>query len=1000
MKKIIWLSLCALLSLTAPAQTVEQADSLHQRGRALLSEGQIAEGRALTRQALEMRRQLLGEVSKPYITSLNNLAMSYFMEKDYAQARDLQEQVVALCQRLSPPHPDRGTYLFNMGRFCYFAGDKPRAATMLEQALPLVEKHSEGYELVLQMLGLVYDDLGDTQGTERVMALMLEHNKKELEKPCNEPRCMLERAQYYDVSGDQSMARECFIKVLAMPMDDATKAQVHEAYARFVSGSARDFATAAEYFRSAAQLRKAKEGENEAWAQLTYRAATSAFLAQDYAQASDTYRQTADYYARQTTPQARTNWALCTKGLGNAYSGMKQYAQARDCFRLLVGHYEQHDTASAEYPRAILRMAKAEKYGKEYDPSIAHHKQAMAIFSRRGMTDDYADAASSLQFCYAYAHIRDSIDHRYDQVRQLRRQRLDTIIVSEKSRLDITRKYLSRLIYANSLGVIAGSYAMQQRYDSCLAYYQPYIAAMREAVRDEFRVQTERERMLVWNNVKDHVAEITDLIAELNDGQVSGRHEASASDRHEASHYIALLAPLSYDAQLLSKGILLNSAIEFSRVLQAQGDPQLAAAYAQLKANDDELSRLRQHTPDAADTERILQLTQHSQALQLQLSRGCAEYADFTSYIAYSWRDVQQKLGPSDVAIEFAVTSKTMLRSDQRLVALVLTRDMAAPQAVVVCDGEQLQQMETDARLFDTPQAARTIWGPLMPWLKDRQRLFFSADGSLHRIGIEYLPVDGRPLSEQMEVYRLSSTKVLCYRQPQQQPLSAALFGAIDYGRTEHLSADERSALMALRGSKRGFAPLEKTRAEVDTIGAMLRTAGMTAVETFTGAKASREAFTALSDTRIGLLHISTHGDYKEEHGQTDSESMSRSLLAFAGANSGADGLVTAADIARMNLRHCQLAVLSACQTALGQMGDDGVFGLQRGFKNAGVATLLMSLKPVYDEHTAMLMAAFYRHMLGGCSKREALVRAQQELRQQGHTDARYWAVFILLDAL
>ena len=101
-----------------------------------------------------------------------------------------------------------------------------------------------------------------------------------------------------------------------------------------------------------------------------------------------------------------------------------------------------------------------------------------------------------------------------------------------------------------------------------------------------------------------------------------------------------------------------------------------------------------------------------------------------------------------------------------------------------------------------------------------------------------------------------------------------------------------------------------------------------------------------------------------------------------------------------MNLRSCDLAVLSACETGLGKLGDDGVYGLQRGFKNAGVHTLLMSLKNVYDSTTADLMISFYRHLLEGESKREALVKAQRELRDKGYTDTKYWATFILLDAL
>ena len=127
---------------------------------------------------------------------------------------------------------------------------------------------------------------------------------------------------------------------------------------------------------------------------------------------------------------------------------------------------------------------------------------------------------------------------------------------------------------------------------------------------------------------------------------------------------------------------------------------------------------------------------------------------------------------------------------------------------------------------------------------------------------------------------------------------------------------------------------------------------------------------------------------------------MDNSILAFAGANVDEENEVRASEVAQMNLRQCDLVVLSACESGLGKLGQDGVFGLQRGFKNAGVNTLLMSLCTVNDSVTADLMVQFYRNMMNGMSKRESLVEAQKGLRAKGYTDAKYWTSFILLDAL
>ena len=101
-----------------------------------------------------------------------------------------------------------------------------------------------------------------------------------------------------------------------------------------------------------------------------------------------------------------------------------------------------------------------------------------------------------------------------------------------------------------------------------------------------------------------------------------------------------------------------------------------------------------------------------------------------------------------------------------------------------------------------------------------------------------------------------------------------------------------------------------------------------------------------------------------------------------------------------MNLRQCDMAVLSACNTGIGGKGTDGIFGLQRGFKNAGVHSLLMSIKPVYDESTAKLMIAFYQGLAQGKSKRQSLLDAQNAIKALGYKEWKYWATFILLDGI
>lgn len=111
------------------------------------------------------------------------------------------------------------------------------------------------------------------------------------------------------------------------------------------------------------------------------------------------------------------------------------------------------------------------------------------------------------------------------------------------------------------------------------------------------------------------------------------------------------------------------------------------------------------------------------------------------------------------------------------------------------------------------------------------------------------------------------------------------------------------------------------------------------------------------------------------------------------------DGILTAREISQLHLHGVDLVTLSACQTGLGEVTGDGVMGLQRGFKKAGVQSIIMSLWEVDDSATQILMTSFYKHLMQGKNKHIALRLAQRELKKiPEYNCTYYWASFILLD--
>lgn len=160
---------------------------------------------------------------------------------------------------------------------------------------------------------------------------------------------------------------------------------------------------------------------------------------------------------------------------------------------------------------------------------------------------------------------------------------------------------------------------------------------------------------------------------------------------------------------------------------------------------------------------------------------------------------------------------------------------------------------------------------------------------------------------------------------------------------------------------------------------------------------------------RPSILHLATHGFILDDHagsGEVEEEdAMLRSAVALAGANTwldggslpsqAEDGLLTAADVATLDLIDTDLAVLSACETGRGAVvSGEGIFGLRRAFAIAGARTTVMSLWKIPDAETQVLMSEFYKFLLLGLPKPSALREAKLAVRAK-HPSPLHWAAFI-----
>lgn len=394
------------------------------------------------------------------------------------------------------------------------------------------------------------------------------------------------------------------------------------------------------------------------------------------------------------------------------------------------------------------------------------------------------------------------------------------------------------------------------------------------------------------------------------------------------------------------------------------------------------------------------------------------EYAQSGQPQEYTWKQVQRQLKSTDCAIEFVQYEKNNMKQMGALVlrkkgkpTFVKIGSVSGLEDISLMDGGTLYEavridcptLKND--LYTDSTNFALLWTPdlLKAIGKNTQRLYFAADGLFHELAIEYmLPKLPELTSLKTEnLYRLTSTRELLVKDDKKRDGRVLLCGGIDFfnaspsigdGKEAEFTNDEQ-AYSNLKSQQFWFGNLPGTLAEIEGIRKEYDSLNVTLL-TDTLATETRAAY------QIGqhpIVHLATHGFYLGTMAEgTDllpasyDESLSQSGIAFAGITSALfdkdfsaaqhDGILSAREIAQMDYSGVDLIVLSACQTAQGYMTDDGIYGLQRSLKNAGVKAMILSLWSVDDNGTAFLMQAFYRHMKESGDIHTAFMQARQDL--------------------
>jgi CHAT domain-containing protein len=421
-------------------------------------------------------------------------------------------------------------------------------------------------------------------------------------------------------------------------------------------------------------------------------------------------------------------------------------------------------------------------------------------------------------------------------------------------------------------------------------------------------------------------------------------------------------------------------------------------------------------------------LLEEAQTLEAQLSQSSASFrarsaeisthavqaampdgAVLVEIVSYRPYDFKAKLSESHADPEY-VAYVLHKEGEPKFVALgkseVINRDVSALRDAL----SKNKEVKAFARSLDAK-----VMAPIRPLLGGAQRIFLSPDGALNLIPFAAL-VDpqGKFLVETTQLtYVTTGRDLLRFSNREAPATDVTVFANPDYQSaiTTEVGKGTRASMLQL-GS---IPPLPGTAEEAKAIASIIPYA-----KVLSNAEATEFALKHLPHPRV--LHVATHGFFLGDTGTGEGKTRSleyvveqersqvlreenpllRSGLLLAGAaglrgGNGEDGVLTALEASSLDLHGTGLVVLSACQTAVGEVKTgDGVYGLRRAMVIAGAETTVMSLWSVDDDATRELMTLYYRRLKEGQGRSDALRQVQiAMLNNPKWSSPYYWAAFI-----
>jgi CHAT domain-containing protein/tetratricopeptide (TPR) repeat protein len=874
--------------------------------------------------------------------SLGAQVAALYGEGDYASAVALSERESEIRKRVQgEKHSDHATTLSNRAVLYQLMGDPGRAEPLYQQALEiskatLGENHPD-VAVSLNNLATLYRSMGNYSGAEPMYRQALKISRDGLGEDDPSYAMRLDNlAGLYKSMGDYARSEPMYHE--ALKIRKAALGEFHPQYAMTLNNlahlywSMRDYARAEPYYREALEILKNSVGEqNREYAATLNNLAALYEDLRDYARAAPLYEKAMNIW-KDELGENHPDYATSLNNLGSLYDSMGEFTRAEPLYRRAMEI--RRDTLGDDHPdyaSSVNNLAGLYEAIGEVSKAAPLYRRAAAV------------ALTALETAL-------SVGSEDQQARY---------VAENRFHLD---RWISNLVET-------GDRKMAQTYGEVFRWKG--VVGMNQV--EQARAGTDPQVADLLVNLRHARQQLATLaFAVPTTGEISQWRQQVETLRRRKDELESDLARLS---------AAFRDELQLRRL--AYGD-----LVEELPENACFVD-LMEYTHTRPDPDRKGKLVFESRLIAFVVRAGK--------------QPVLIQLGPASPIYE-------ALSAWRR--AVVDLQDVRQP-------GDRLRQL---------------VWTPIEAELVGATHILVSPDGALCQLPFGALPAarDGAYLLEDFALTYAASAQELVQSMRRDQSTEAPggllAVGNVDYqqGRDDSDSnaAPETSLAhseQAARQLRAGFAPLPGTALEVEQVAALFQqvtTEGHVTLLTQGGA--GEAPVTGELQAGWSVVHLATHGFFESPerlrnmlrsqqepvrsalsipmtHGSSDISALApllRSGLAFAGAARDVhqlsteetlagklpdDGILTAEEVASLDMRRTELVTLSACDTGLGELrAGQGVLGLGRAFHRAGVGTVISSLWRVDDAVTMILMEEFYTNLwTKKLPKHEALRQAQ-----------------------